>query len=437
MLLATILLAAVCPLTPPDSLAIYSTAGCGVYTACPNGAVEWQVGPMAIGPNPTFGGYRVEPCDTVEWNFGDGTTATATGVDRITHDYPLPGNYTVHATVTNSLGSASATVDAVVATSPSTLAYAPLTTTVHEGDGAASIDIVRGGDTSRSVSADAVVLGPDFRTVVQRVPLQFAPGETKKTIAVPIADDSLYEGTRRFHLTIENGRGGVVVAPASAQIVVVDNDPPPTLTIDPAVTVAEGDSGLTQILIPVHLSAPMGVTLFAAVSFTPLTVLPNDVGLVDGSVVIAPGQTTGAVKVTVRANTLPEPDKTFLVTLIAGNGDADPILGDPKTSFVTALNDDAAIYPAQTTMPAGIAEPLTLNIGSPFPVPTTVTFTSSAPDVVPVPDPVTMPAGETKVWVTVAPRAAGVAEIGAVVPGRTTQPATVFVTGERRHAAAR
>jgi hypothetical protein len=342
-------------------------------------------------------------------------------------------NYLVEATVTNALGSTKASLSAVIATQPSRLDFVTSSEPVREGSGPATIVVERSLDLSRDVSADAVVTigGTKIRT-----PLHFGPGETRKSFTVPIPDDNVFSGTRYAPMTFEHPQGGVLTATVDLppSLVIVDDDPPPTLSIDPLFTIAEGNEGVTHVDIPLHLSAPMGVPLYAYAGITPVAVLPAEIGV--DAVTLPVGETSGAVKLTIRGNSLPEPDKTFLVTQHLFGGDADPLLG-ATTCFVTIVNDDAAIYPAQTTIPADFEMPLTLNIGSPFAVATTVTFTSSAPDVVPVPAPVTIAAGETKVWVMITGRAPGTVQIGAVVPGRTTQPSTIAVTPVRRHAAGR
>jgi hypothetical protein len=180
MLAGLVLAAATCPIAPPEALALYSPEGCGPYRSCANGPVTWQV-VAAPTPTPSFGRYRIQPCDTLTWSLGDGTTQTLIGTDQITHDYYLlPGNYTVAVTVTNALGSARAKLDAVIATSPARLSFvAP--TPVREGSGDATMEVVRELDLTRAISADAVLA--DRGAVLARVPLQFAPGRRARASA--------------------------------------------------------------------------------------------------------------------------------------------------------------------------------------------------------------------------------------------------------------
>jgi PKD repeat protein len=441
MLAALLFAAATCPIAAPEFLAVQGA--CSPYQACPNGAVTWQIAPVPAGPNAGYGGYQIEPCDTVLWSFGDGTTQTVVGTDRVTHDYPLPGNYTVRATVSNALGSTDAApLPSVIATSPSRLRFVTGNSSdpgcfacvvAREGGGAVTIDVERSLDLSRTITADAVVT---FDHATVRAPLQFAPNETRKSFTVDIPNDNVYSGTRYFPLTFENVHGGALTLEytlAQPVLAVVDDDPVPTLSIDPLFSIAEGDAEWMPIAIPLHLSAPMGVDVYLNANVTLIADTLGDNSGFTG--VIRAGETSGALTGSVRGNLFPEPDKSFLVTISTVGGNV-PLLG-VKSSLVTIVNDDAALYPPQTSAPVGTPILLVLNIGSPFHEPASIALTSSAPDVVPVPAPVTIAAGETKVSILVTGIAGGTAQIGAVVPGRKTQPSTIEVTPARRRAAGR
>jgi hypothetical protein len=54
--------------------------------------------------------------------------------------------------------------------------------------------------------------------------LNFAAGETSKTISIPIIDDSYAEGNELFTVTLSNPVGATLVAPSSATVAIVDND---------------------------------------------------------------------------------------------------------------------------------------------------------------------------------------------------------------------
>lgn len=54
--------------------------------------------------------------------------------------------------------------------------------------------------------------------------LQFAPGESVKTIRVPVINDVFNEGPETFTLTLSNPSGAPLLAPSSTTITIIDND---------------------------------------------------------------------------------------------------------------------------------------------------------------------------------------------------------------------
>jgi hypothetical protein len=429
---------------------------CRADSACPNGPVTLTLEPFPTGSFPPAifdPGYTISPCDTVTWDFGDGTAQSVVGTDRITHDYPSPGNYVVKATVTNSLGSETVSYaesnGAVIATSPARLSFATGSgeypdgacddcIVVGEDNGPLPITVLRSLDLSRSISTEAVVTDYATSKVLVRATLLFGPGETSKSFTVPITDDDIFSGVKKYcYLTFANTTGGTLTktnATRQPAIVVVDDDPRPILSIEPTATISEGDAGLSTVTIPYHLSAPMGIPCFPLVLYDPAGVGGGYI-VSSSNTSIEAGKTTGVAVLTLRGNTLPEPDKSFQLRM---RQSTDAALLGVAVSTVTVLNDDAALYPAQTTVAANAPTLLSLDVGSPYLASVIAVFTSSAPDVVPAPAPISIPAGATIATVALTPRAAGRAQISAVVPARTTQPATINVTAPsvpRRRAA--
>lgn len=447
---------AACPAVAPgspESMAITTSPGsCDAYAGCPNGLVTLVIEPFPTGffPPAEFDpGYTVQPCDVVEWSFGDGTTQSVTGSDRVTHDYPNPGNYTVQVSVSNAMGSTTVGDgrELVIATSPSRLSFVtgpvkvvyPLLQSVCDSCVEAregvltSITVMRTLDLSRSISAEAEMA---VGTTWVRVPLVFAPGDTQKTFTVTVPDDAVYSGVRYSPLRFVNPAGGTLTLMnvySQPTLVMIDDDSVPTLSIQPDFAVAEGFSGLTPFSIPVFLTAPMGVDSYAQHSFIPGSATYQDFRHGSGPRIKA-GETSGFVTGWVVGNTKPEPNKTFQVWIAPPSTNSDPLFGT-TVSTVTILNDDAALYPARVNAPIATPIQLTLDIGSPYPTDTTAELTTSNVNVIPVPEPVVIPAGATKIDVFVTAYHAGAAEIGAVLPGRITSSAEIVATSARRRAA--
>lgn len=56
------------------------------------------------------------------------------------------------------------------------------------------------------------------------ISLVFQPGDMEKSVAVPIADDSILEGLQSFSLGLSALSPGVVVDDTPATVVIEDND---------------------------------------------------------------------------------------------------------------------------------------------------------------------------------------------------------------------
>jgi Calx-beta domain/Concanavalin A-like lectin/glucanases superfamily/Viral BACON domain/FG-GAP-like repeat len=114
---------------------------------------------------------------------------------------------------------------------------------IGEGDGHVTITVTRSGDTSgaatveyRTQDADTFSFGCrdvvnnmgsafarcDFATVVGT--LNFAAGETMKTLDIPVINDSYHEGNEIFEVFLSNSTGAIVGSLWTATVTIVDND---------------------------------------------------------------------------------------------------------------------------------------------------------------------------------------------------------------------
>jgi PKD repeat protein len=441
-----------CPVTAPGMLQIETYPfRCTENTACPQGQTTLMlqgVAPPGGVPYPgSYSVYRIQSCDVVEWSFGDGQTTTVTGFDRVRHEYAAAGNYAIRAKVSNPLGRYTVERPTVIATSPSQLSVATTThrftlpggrdtecsgcVLVREDVGEATIPVLRSLDLSRPVSANVMVL---FNNAWIPLPVTFLPGETLKNVTVQIPNDEIYSGYRVAALRFENASGGTLTNVDRAEVAIIDDDPAPTMSIEPYFEVKEGDTGTTEAYAPLHLSSPMGADAAANIVCEDRSATWGQDFYCGYAAYIGAGATKGGANLQILGDKIPERDKTFRVR-IASRATPSPEFS-PAFCLVTILNDDAALQPARTNTRAGLPFRLTLDIGSPYAVPTTAKFTSSAPGVVSAPEAVVIPAGATTVDVAGTARAAGSARITAVLPGRSANAVTVTATaGPRRRAA--
>jgi PKD repeat protein len=340
-----------CPDGPPR---IWMTLAlsCGTNDACPQSLLlKLRPLPEDVSELGADMGYSIQECDTVTWDFGDGTTQVVTGSAEVTHDYPAAGNYTITVTVANALGSVTKVMakSLAIADSPSELSFVVSSHSApngcsncviaRENDGVVTIGARRTLDLSRTISAVANVRlfptggMPGVHTVSQTI--TFAPNETEKTFTVPLENDSRYYGTRFHSLSFTNPTGGAFPRLAWPSLQILEDDPLPGLSIDASITVIEGQSGLTRFTIPVHLSEPMARFEVGNVnSFSGSASADDYRG--GGQYTIEAGQTAGVYTGYVNGDLLPELDETFTIRLSAS-----AMSVGNQTATVTIINDDS------------------------------------------------------------------------------------------------
>ncbi|TMC92287.1 MAG: hypothetical protein E6J12_03270 [Chloroflexi bacterium] len=165
--------------------------------------------------------------------------------------------------------------------------------------------------------------------------LAFSPGQTTKTVAVPVVGDTIPEGNQYFSVNLSSAINGNIVD-STGQGTIVEDDPAPYISIGNA-TVIEGDSGTTVAALPVTLSTisaqPVSVHYYTSGGSAQS---PRDFVQTQGTLTIAPGDTSATVNVTVNGDTNIESNESFTVNL---NNAANANIGNSSgTGYI--LNDD-------------------------------------------------------------------------------------------------
>jgi Calx-beta domain/FG-GAP-like repeat len=165
--------------------------------------------------------------------------------------------------------------------------------------------------------------------------LTFAPGETEKTITVPVNGDRLGEANEQFSLLLASPGSNQVVAMASATIV----DDEPRISIGDVAQV-EGKRGQTTLFtFTVTLSAPydQAVTMsFGTVDGTAKTGNSDYIARA-GTLTFAPGETTKTITIEVKGDNRREAMEHFYLDLFGNSGNA---LFTKNRGIGTILNDD-------------------------------------------------------------------------------------------------
>ena len=192
--------------------------------------------------------------------------------------------------------------------------------TTSGGDGSARITVTRTGGirdvaTVDYTTSNGTATAPQDYTSAAGT-FNFAPGETFKTITIPLINDSIREATESFTLTLSNVTGAASLGiPNAASVFIGDDDPVPTVVVSDA-TVTEADSGSTNAVFRVSLSHASDFAI--VVSYTTADGAASaaaDYQATSGTVTFNPGELSKDIPVFVNGDTLAEIHETFFLNL--------------------------------------------------------------------------------------------------------------------------
>jgi uncharacterized delta-60 repeat protein len=185
----------------------------------------------------------------------------------------------------------------------------------------------------------ATVADNDYSAITGR--LDFAPGETHKTITVAVNGDSKFEQNQAFQVNLSDASNGTLSATNGSGLGTITNDDArPTIQIN-HVTQNEGNSSTTAYTFTVSLSNASDevVTVNYATADGSGTVANNDYSATAGSLTFNPGETSKTITVAVNGDIRYEADETFFVQLSnASNAVISPTTG---RGTGTIVNTDA------------------------------------------------------------------------------------------------
>ena len=251
------------------------------------------------------------------------------------------------------------------------LSIAPLLADRTEGTGSTTpftFTVTRSGDTGMAHSAAWAVTGgganaasaTDFAGgALPSGTVNFATGETSKTITVDVAGDTAVEADEGFTVTLSAGSFGVAFATASATGTIRNDDA--SLAIAAASSdLAEGHAGTTAFTFTVtragDTSTAHSVGWAVTGSGANAASAADFVGgaLPSGTVSFAAGETSKTITVNVAGDAAVEADEGFTVTLSGASTGAS--IGTASATG-TVRNDDAtlAIAAVSADLPEGHA----------------------------------------------------------------------------------
>jgi hypothetical protein len=183
--------------------------------------------------------------------------------------------------------------------------------------------------------------------------LRIAPHRRAGRIIAYVRGDRLHEGNESFFIELSRARNARI-GDGRARVTVLDDDPPPEVTISDA-TVVEGNEGNgNHAVFTVSLSGASGIEV--GVNFETLNgtaTSPADYESTRGTLRFFPGQTVHQVSVPIVGDRIDEDDESLFVTLskpinatiVDGRGLGTIIDDDPAVSLAI---DDATVVEGNT-----------------------------------------------------------------------------------------
>jgi glucose/arabinose dehydrogenase/PKD repeat protein len=169
--------------------------------------------------------------------------------------------------------------------------------------------------------------------------LTFAPGQTSLNVPVTVFGDKLDENDEAMLVhAISATNASVPAGGTYGGVRILDNDPPVTIAGGLG-KVVEGNSGTTQIHIPVTLNTPSALTVKVNWATASYQADASDFLPASGTLTFPAGTTAGEIIVTVYGDTTPESNELFVVGM---SSPVNGVLGGigPGLAFGQITNDD-------------------------------------------------------------------------------------------------
>ncbi|HEU4767608.1 MAG TPA: Calx-beta domain-containing protein, partial [Pyrinomonadaceae bacterium] len=295
-------------------------------------------------PNTTFqidfySNAAVDPSGHGEGAQFFNTTAVTTNSNgnatiNVTFPVALAAGRVITATATDPNGNTSEFSAADPTTAVGSVQFTISSIQVIEDIGSLVLTVQRTGGGAGNLAAEfsttdgTAIAGQDYTSTSGT--LTFAPGETSKTIQIPIANDATTEADENFTVALRNNSSlEAVGAPAVVQVTIQDRTTVPELTVT-SFAVVEGNTGTTTDAgFTINLSAATGRAVtgnFIIFNFSAFGGAKCGMPGVDyetaaaGSFSINPGSTTFTIPVKICGDSSAEADEIFVVQLSNASG---------------------------------------------------------------------------------------------------------------------
>ena len=142
------------------------------------------------------------------------------------------------------------------------LSLAPTNPLVNETDGTVVLTVNLFPASSGTVTVDYATsditadAGMDYTATLGT--LTFMPGETSKTITVTLLNDTVYDDTERFRVTLSNPTGAALSAASFANVNISNDDAVPTASMEDVIV--NEDAGTLALTLALSHESSIAVT---------------------------------------------------------------------------------------------------------------------------------------------------------------------------------
>jgi hypothetical protein len=169
--------------------------------------------------------------------------------------------------------------------------------------------------------------------------LTFAVGQVSQSFTVPLVDDGLDEADETVILSLSGPINARLGPPNPASLVIVDNDPIPSVQFSAASYATLEGGGPTAITATLSSLSGFPLSVVYATGNGTATA-GNDYTAASGSLTFAPGQSQQTFFISPLDDLIDEADETVILTLSNPSGTNPPSLGLPNPAVLTISDDE-------------------------------------------------------------------------------------------------
>ena len=218
------------------------------------------------------------------------------------------------------------------------------TASVSESEASVTLNVTRSGATATTVSVNyatangTATAGSDYTATSGT--LTWLPSDPDvKTVTVPIANDSAYEGNEAFNVTLSNPTGGATLGTDTSTVTIADDDAAPSIALTSTVAaIGEGVAAINVNVTRTGESLLIHQIDYATVDGTAFA--GSDYTATLGTLTWLPGSPdTKTISIPIANDALYEPTEAFAVVLSNPTGGA--TLGS-NAETINIADDDPA-----------------------------------------------------------------------------------------------